>query len=319
VPAGTAGCSFLKLSPALPDEVTVGQQLLPENPANGGFPEPPSGEPVRVIAARHDGCAEATRVRLPWTLPARAVRRVRCSECSRDFDAAVVEDVTAPPPRRLPLVDRFGPSSRAWQLASLGLATAAVIGGLLLIQGGDDQPETGKPAAAVAPRTAPPPPAGHGKRGHKGSGHSKASKHTTLVAGSSYHLALPAHWEQVNPPAGATFKAVAPDGDADVTLWIERDPGLAFDQFVSRSMRQLKSLTGSRPQVVDRVAAPTADNSVVRLAADAPPSQPSYEVTLRAAGDYRYYLAASVQPDASSEAAEGADLIRESFRPEGNG
>jgi hypothetical protein len=297
----------------------VGQQLLPENPANGGFPEPPSGEPVRVIAARHDGCAAATRVRLPRTVPARAVRRVRCSECSRDFDAGAVEDVTAPPPRRLSLLDRFDPSGRAWRLASLGLAAAAVAGGLLLIQGGDEQPQTGHPAAAVAPQSTPPPsPAGR-KGDHKGSGDSKASKHTTLVAGSSYHLALPAHWEQVNPPPGATFKAVAPGGDADVTLWIERDPELAFDQFVSRSMRQLESLTGSRPRVVERVPAPTADNAVVRLAADAPPHQPSYEVTLRAAGDYRYYLAASVQPDASSEAADGADLIEESFTPEGNG
>jgi hypothetical protein len=296
----------------------VGQQLLPENPANGGFPEPPWGEPVRVVSARHDGCAEATRVRLPRTVPARAVRRVCCSECSRDFDAGWVQDLTPPPARHIPLADRFDPSSRTWQLASLGLAAVAVIGGLLLIQGGDEQPQAGEPAAAIAP-PAPAPPAPV-KHKHKGSGDSKASsKHTTLVAGSSYHLALPAHWEQVNPPSGATFKAVAPGGDADVTLWIKRDPGLRFDQFVSQSMRQLESLTGSRPQVVERVPAPTADNSVVRLAADAPPNQPTYEVTLRAAGDYRYYLAASVQPDASSEAADGADLIEESFAPEGNG
>jgi hypothetical protein len=293
----------------------VGQELLPENPANGGFPEPPSGEPVRVVAARHDGCAEATRVRLPRTVPARAVRRVRCSECSRDFDAGVVQDLTAPTWRRLPLVDRFDPSSRAWQLASLGLAAAAVIGGLLLIQGGDDQPQTSEPAAALAP---PAPSGDHGKGHHEGSSDTKASKHTTLVAGSSYHLALPAHWEQVDPPTGATFKAAAPDVDADVTLWIERDPGLSFDRFVSQSMSQLESLTGSQPQIVERVPAPTADNSVVKLAADAPPNQPSYEVTLRAAGDYRYYLAASVQPDASSEAADGADLIVESFTPEGS-
>jgi hypothetical protein len=271
-----------------------------------------------VVSARHDGCAEATRVRLPRTVPARAVRRVRCSECSRDFDAGLVEDLSAPQPRRLPLVDRFDPSSRTWQLASLGLAALAVIGGLLLIQGGDEQPQAGEPPAASAPPASPPsgPPI---KQRHKGSGDSKASKHTTLVAGSSYHLALPAHWEQVNPPSGATFKAVAPGADADVTLWIKRDPGLGFDQFVSQSMRQLGSLTGSRPQVVERVPAPTADNSVVRLAADAPPNQPTYEVTLRAAGHYRYYLATSVQPDASSEAADGTDLVEESFTPEGNG
>jgi hypothetical protein len=291
----------------------VGQQLLPENPANGGFPEPPWGEPIRVVATRHEGCAEATRVRLPRTVPARAVRRVRCSECRRDFDAGLIQDLSAPQPRRLPLVDRFDPSSRTWQLASLGLAAVAVVGGLLLIQGGGEQPQAGEPPAAIAPPAAP------AKHKHKGSGGSKASsKHTTLVAGSAYHLALPAHWEQVNPPSGATFKAVAPGGDADVTLWIERDPGLTFDRFVSQSIRQLESLTGSKPGV-ERMLAPTTDDSRVRLTADAPPNQPSYVVTLRAAGDYRYYLAASVQPDSSSEAADGADLVEESFTPEGNG
>jgi hypothetical protein len=241
---------------------------------------------------------------------------VRCSQCSRDFDAASVEDVTAPPPRRFPLADRFDPSSRAWQLASLGLAAAAVIGGLLLIQGGDEQPQTPQPPAAVAPPSTPPPapPSKH----KQSSGHSNASKHTTLVAGSSYHLALPAHWEQVNPPSGATFKAVAPGGDADVTLWIKRDPGLSFDQFVNQSIRQLESLTGSPPKQ-DLSPAPTANDSVATLTADAPSNQPSYEVTLRAAGDYRYYLAKSVQPNASSEAADGAELVRDSFAPEGNG
>jgi hypothetical protein len=276
------------------------------------------GEPVRVISTRHDGCAEATRVRLPRTVPARAVRRVRCAQCSHDFDTELVQDLTVPARRRPALLDSFDPASRGWQLASLGLAAAAVIGGLLLIQGGDDKPQAEQPAAAVAPQAAPRP-SGGGSQDAESSGHSKASKDTTLVAGSSYHLALPAHWEQVNPPTGATFKAVAPDGDADVTLWIERDPGLAFDQFVSQSMRQLESLTGSRPEIVERVPAPTADNSIVKLAADAPPGQPSYEVTLRASGDYRYYLATSVQPDASSDAADGADLTEDTFTPEGNG
>jgi hypothetical protein len=268
-----------------------------------------------VVAARHEGCAEATRVRLPRTVPARAVRRVRCSQCSRDFDAGPVEDVTAAPPRRFALADRFDPSSRAWQLASLGLAAAAVIGGLLLIQGGDDRPQAGQPAALSPPSTPPPSPSKHKQQG---SSHSKTSKHTTLVAGSSYHLALPAHWEQVNPPSGATFKAVAPGGDADVTLWIERDPGLSFDAFVNQSKRQLESLTGSPPKQ-DLSPAPTANDSIATLTADAPSNQPSYEVTLRAAGDYRYYLAKSVQPNASSEAADGADLVRDSFAPEGNG
>jgi hypothetical protein len=70
---------------------------------------------------------------------------------------------------------------------------------------------------------------------------------------------------------------------------------------------------------VERVPAPTDEATIVRLAADAPPGQPSYEVTLRAAGPYRYYLATSVQPDASREAVEGAELVAGSFTPEGSG
>ena len=55
------------------------------------------------------------------------------------------------------------------------------------------------------------------------------------------------------------------------------------------------------------------------LAADAPPGQPSYAVTLRVAGPYRFYLATTVQPDASAEAEQGANLIAGSFTPEAKG
>ncbi len=57
----------------------------------------------------------------------------------------------------------------------------------------------------------------------------------------------------------------------------------------------------------------------MKLAADAPPGQPSYAVTLRVSGDYRYYLATTVQPDASAEAVQAADLIAGSFTPEAKG
>jgi hypothetical protein len=296
----------------------VEQDLLPDIAANGGWPEPPTGEPVRVVAARHHGCASETRVRLPGTVPARAVRRVRCSECSRDFEAERVEELTPTAPRGLPLVDRFDPSSRAWQLASLALAAAAVIGGLMLIQGGNDQPQTGQAPAAVAGESTPPAAADRGKADHKGgSGEAKVSKHTTLVSGSSFNLVLPAHWEQVDPPTGATFKAVSPGGDVDATLWIKRDPSLSFDRFVNQSRDQLAALSGTKPEVIEQGPAPSTDEAVVKLAADAPAGQPAYQVTLRASGDYRYYLAITTQPDASSEAVDGADLIDGSFTPEG--
>ena len=53
------------------------------------------------------------------------------------------------------------------------------------------------------------------------------------------------------------------------------------------------------------------------LAADAPPGSPAYEVTLRTSGPYRYYLATTVQPDASEDAVDGAKLIHGSFVPAG--
>ena len=65
--------------------------------------------------------------------------------------------------------------------------------------------------------------------------------------------------------------------------------------------------------------APTPEGTVVVLAADAPAGEPTYEVTLRAAGPYRYYLATSVEPDASAAAVEGAELIAGLVHPRGRG
>ena len=189
----------------------------------------------------------------------------------------------------------------------------------MLIQGGDDQPQTAQAPAAVAGQSPPPAAADdRGKADHKGgSGESKASNHTTLVSGSSFNLVLPAHWAQVDPPTGATFKAVSPGGDVDATLWIKRDPSLTFDQFVDQSRDQLAALSGTKPEVIEQGPAPSTDEAVVKLAADAPAGQPTYQVTLRASGDYRYYLAITTQPDASTEAVIGASLIDGSFTPAG--
>ena len=139
-----------------------------------------------------------------------------------------------------------------------------------------------------------------------------------LVRGSAYSLALPAGWKQIAPQGGATFAAVADDGGADAQLWISEDPKLDFPTFVRQSLTQLEALAGSA-RIVSRAPAPSADETIVTLAADAPSGQPSYEVPLRVSGPYRYYLATSVQPDASREAVEGSELISGSFEPEAQG
>jgi hypothetical protein len=313
---------------------------------------------VRVVAARHEGCVEATRVRLPHTVPTRAVRRLVCAQCSREFETQAVQEL----PSRESLLDRIDPSSPGWRIGSVLLAAAAVIGGLLLIRGGGDDesadpnppreasaaqtpgasnatagaPEStqGEPestqaapestAAASEPtasgdESTPEAPGGDGEflDPPERVGPAEPSKDITLIQASTFRLALPAGWERVNPPSGATFKAVSPDGGADATLWIEQKPGLGFDEFVAQSTRRLEALAGSEPDEVVRVPAPNLEDSIVHLTADAPSGGPSYEVTLRAAGDYRYYLAVSIQPDATSKEAADTDLLSGSLAPGG--
>ena len=430
--------------------------VMRENALNGGFPEPPSTAPVRVVAAHHDACGADTRVRLPGSVPARAVRRFHCAGCAAAFTARHVEEIElrlaesapvidappaveatpvveappvvaaapiveaaaiveaapvveakprprtgkparpkpaakakpkpkpkrakkpklaarkpkpvraqkpkpAPKPKRerpkltmpkwatreismpklsmpklsmpklagasapkpsKPMVKnpsislpKFDPQNPAWRMASIIVAGLAVLVVLLLLRGGDE-PQPGALPAAPSAAGVGDAKGGDGKA--KRDEAAKPSKGTKLVRESSFSLALPAGWEGVDPPAGATFAAVAAAGGADATLWITQDPKLAFPVFVSQSLEQLKTLAGSA-QVIERTPAPTAEGTVVRLAADAPAGQPSYEVTLRVAGPYRYYLATTVQPDASPEVVDGVDLITGSFTPELDG
>jgi hypothetical protein len=300
-----------------------------ESAINGGFPEPPDGEPIRVVVARHAACGEATRVRLPHTVPAGAVRRIECARCERPFEADGVEEIESDGRSA-----SFG--DWTWGLISLAIAAAAVVGGLLLIQGANDDdatvaaPAARESAGAGGAAEAAGPNAGPQGAGREGAGPEraasapaagskdpKASKTANLVRGSSYSLALPSAWKQIDPPAGATFAAVSADRAADATLWIEEDPELDFPAFIDQSLAQLEALAGSA-RIVERPPAPTPESTIVRLTADAQPGQPSYEVTLRAAGPYRYYLATSVQPGASNEAVRGAELVAGSFTPEGS-
>jgi hypothetical protein len=273
-----------------------------ERESNGGFPEPVAGEPVRLVRARHDACGTSTRVRVPPVLPARAVRRVVCDACHQPFECEDADDVGVLQPRE-------SAGSRLWRYLSIPVAAAAVIVALILIQGsgGNDQ-QSPSPATPAPPPSGGPPPDKQATRDRS------SSKGGQLVKGSSYTLALPHGWTQTEPRNGATFEAAADGGGASATLWVTRDPGLSFPRFESQSLAQLRRAAGSA-EVTNRTPAPTAAGTIVTLAPHPKPGAPAYEVTLRVAGPYRYYLATTVEPNASRDAADGAELIHSSFVP----
>lgn len=276
-----------------------------DRPLNGGFPEPPVGMPVRVVRAAHESCGVETRVRIPGAIPARAVRRVVCEHCARAFECEGVDDAadgggwlpslpdfSALRPRRPGWLDAT--PGRVWGLLSVPLAAAAVIAGLILIQGSDD---------AAAPPTADT---------------AVQKDEAELVRQPGWSLALPDGWARDDGPTGSAFSAVSDDGSADATLWIERDAKLSFADFISRSLVQLEQLAGSS-EVVEEVSGPTLEKSSALLEANAPAEAGAsvpYTVTLRAAGPYRYYLSTSVDAGVPTSVVEQAKLIHSSFVPE---
>ncbi len=268
-----------------------------ERDSNGGFPEPVAGEPVRLVRARHDACGESTRVRVPPALPARAVRRVVCDSCHQPFECDGADDAGVVEPRE-------SVGNRLWKYLSIPVAAAAVIVALILIQGSGSDNQPSAPATAPA-ANAPAKDASSRKGGE-------------LVKGSSYTLALPHGWTQTEPQNGQTFTASADGGQATAALWVKRDPKLSFPQFESQSLTQLGRTAGSA-QVTGRTPAPTADGTIVTLAPAPKPGAPAYEVTLRVTGPYRYYLATTVEANASHDAADGAELIHSSFVPVATG
>jgi hypothetical protein len=94
-----------------------------------------------VVLCTHASCGRGTRISLPGRLPPGVVRRVVCDGCGQAYETDRVEEIESPkaaaagapaaaaaarPPER-----RAG---RAWRIATIPIAAAAVIGALILIQ-----------------------------------------------------------------------------------------------------------------------------------------------------------------------------------------
>jgi len=256
---------------------------------------------VRVFRCHHSTCDGDTSVRLPGVVPSRAVRRVVCQRCEQPYEpehVAVVSDRPSP--------------SLSWHWLSLPVAAVAVVGGLLVLQGGEESDSVPPPAppASVPDRANAP--------SQRPDTAAKVPKDAQLISESTFQLALPAGWKRTTPSGGATFAAVAPGAEADLMLWIEEDPKLDFASFEARSLDQLESLAGSAG-VVERNPGPTPETTSITIApASAPEGAPNYEVLLRSSGDYWYYLATTSQPGASPEATDGIALVQGSFLPQGS-
>ena len=74
--------------------------------SNGGFPEPASGDAVRVVRCAHRTCGVETRIRLPEGLPSRVVHRVICDGCDETYSSTATagsEPAAPPAPRVVPV------------------------------------------------------------------------------------------------------------------------------------------------------------------------------------------------------------------------
>jgi hypothetical protein len=191
------------------------------------------------------------------------------------------------------------PRARLWTWASVPIAALGVVAGLALLQGDSSDPAPSSAPTAIAPKGA-------------------RAAQAEFVEGPGYSLALPAGWEQSNPPEGAAFAARSEDGLADATLWIEEDPDLSFRAFEQRSLAQLGEI-GDDPRIVDRVQGPTIESTITELRADAPVAdgvEAPIRVTLRGAGDYRLFFSTVVQPGADAAAGGDVETLHTSLRPD---
>ncbi len=258
---------------------------------NGGFPLPTKGEPVRILRATHEACGATTRLRLPRSLPAAAIRRIVCESCREGYGSELTE------PRAGALIARFAAPAFAaerpgalWPIASVPIAALLVTAALVVI-----------PGAGELPRGIASPSLG-----------SVVNGQFRTVAKSDFTLVIPPNWGKTNPPEGAAFAAASADEDADAVLWIERDPDLSFAEFERRSRARITEITGNVREV-ERIDAPTDSGTSVRLRG-VNEEGTSYDVTLRMVGDLHYYLITTLALDADTLAVQGVDLIH-TFTP----
>lgn len=205
-----------------------------------------------------------------------------------------------------------------WRWLSMPVAALVVFVVLSSLQGSEPDPVSAGnevAASAVGPETSATKEERIG--GARRAGGATTPGTAKLINQGTFSLALPKGWGRISPPGGATFAAIAPDGEADVTLWVNRDPKLDFPLFEATSLAQLETLAGSA-EVVERNVGPSIDKSSIKIApAEAPKGAPTYEVVLRGAGKNWYYLATTVMPGAAKSITDAVELIQGSFIPFG--
>ena len=288
-------------------------------------------EPFDCEGALDDGVGEAA------PLAAAAVAAERPTPAPQAEGAGAARPARSRMPRWL-----SDPESDAWRYLSIPIAAAAVIGALLLIQSLTDSAPRSRSASTHAPggsKGGAANAAGGGgaasadKGANPGQGSSSSNSSNSqagsgaasggssasavngaeVITGPSYKITIPPGWHGTQPKSGATFAAAADDGTADASLFVRRDPGVSFSNFQSLSLAQAHQVADS-VHVVKHAHGPG-----VELAAGPQPGKPAYDVTLLAAGPYRYYLATTVDPNASRVAVEGANIVHKSFVPVASG
>ncbi len=198
---------------------------------------------------------------------------------------------------RLDGIDR----ARLWTWASVPIAALAVVAGLALIQGGSP---TAPPPAPDAAR-----PQGPGRR-TRSTCAAPATRWPCRRGGSG-------PTRPMAPPSAARSR----DGLATRPCGSRRTRASASTRFEQRSLSQLGEIA-ENPRVVDRVEGPTIESTITELRADAPVADgvtAPVRVTLRGAGDYRFYFSTVEQPGAAPQLGADIETMHASLRPDVDG